>query len=191
MNNFGLSDSELEYWDQNITITETNTVIEFFIEGRPVGKERPRVVSKGGHAFAFTPRKTKDYEKYISACALQARNAQRIFQPLEGAVTVKMQVTFANHVHPDLDNVIKAVLDGMNKIIYCDDKQVERLECTKRITPVHTPGVKVKVSSNAVIVCPDCNSSDIRIRAIHHKGGYRYVCRNNDCPRQTFIHKSI
>jgi len=32
---------------------------------------------------------------------------------------------------PDIDNIVKAVLDGMNGIVYLDDKQVVDLHLTK------------------------------------------------------------
>jgi len=33
---------------------------------------------------------------------------------------------------PDLDNIIKAMMDGMNKVIYDDDVQVISIQATKR-----------------------------------------------------------
>ena len=39
--------------------------IDLVIEGEPVGKGRPRVTSKGSFAHAYTPSRTKNYEKLI------------------------------------------------------------------------------------------------------------------------------
>ena len=37
------------------------------------------------------------------------------------------------HTHqPDLDNLVKFVLDGMNKLVYGDDKQVVQVVATKQ-----------------------------------------------------------
>ena len=37
----------------------------------------------------------------------------------------------APQTKPDLDNVVKAVLDGLNGVAYADDKQVTRLQIEK------------------------------------------------------------
>ena len=44
---------------------------------------------------------------------------------------------------PDLDNVIKAVLDGCNGVAYLDDKQIVELNATARYA--ETPGVRVVI----------------------------------------------
>ncbi len=41
---------------------------------------------------------------------------------------------------PDLDNVVKIVMDGCNGVVWLDDKQVTRLVCVKRYGA--TPGVE-------------------------------------------------
>jgi Holliday junction resolvase RusA-like endonuclease len=42
-----------------------------------------------------------------------------------------MRSVFPN-VKPDLDNVVKAVLDALNGVVYLDDAQVVNLVATKR-----------------------------------------------------------
>lgn len=37
-------------------------------------------------------------------------------------------------VKPDIDNVLKAVLDAMNGVVYADDKQVFEVTVTKQYT---------------------------------------------------------
>lgn len=38
-----------------------------------------------------------------------------------------------------------------------------------------------------VVFCPECQSSDVRVRASYQKGGYRYQCLNPECTKQTFM----
>ena len=39
-------------------------IVRFTVSGVPVGKQRPRVAA--GHAY--TPKKTRDYEKHVREC---------------------------------------------------------------------------------------------------------------------------
>lgn len=119
-------------------------MIQFAVNGPIRGKGRPRF-NGGGHGRPYTPRTTKEYETQIRAAFLAVRGKK-----LEGAVAVRV---VALHVlpkraskacraaaergeiwpirRPDLDNVIKVVLDALNGIAYADDAQVVRLEARK------------------------------------------------------------
>jgi Holliday junction resolvase RusA-like endonuclease len=44
---------------------------------------------------------------------------------------------------PDIDNIVKAILDGMNGIVYVDDKQVVDLNLTKVYSA--TEGIDIMV----------------------------------------------
>lgn len=88
------------------------------IPGRPVPKGRPRF-SRSGHAY--TPEKTRKYEELVAWCA-----KKDIPEPLKGDVAMDIMI-YANGHWPDIDNICKALLDGMNGIAYDDDKQVAAL----------------------------------------------------------------
>lgn len=50
---------------------------------------------------------------------------------------------------PDIDNILKVVLDGLNGIAYKDDKQVVLTQCKKFYTAKNSlPGLLVYVHSN-------------------------------------------
>jgi crossover junction endodeoxyribonuclease RusA len=49
---------------------------------------------------------------------------QVIKEPLTGDVAMNIRIYIADHKWPDIDNVCKSLLDGMNGIAYNDDKQV-------------------------------------------------------------------
>lgn len=100
--------------------------VEIVIEGNPVPKGRPKFNRKTGQVF--TPQRTVDYEKHVAWSA--SMNCSR---PIEGPVAVYIDA----HVYKgDIDNFAKAILDGMNGIVYADDKQVEHLQVNiKRVGP--------------------------------------------------------
>ena len=128
----------------------------FSVEGNPQGKARARFTKTGR---AYTPKKTVDYENEI---AIKAKQAMGSSEPLKTAVAVYV---YANYKVPasyskqrrsdclagverpkvnDIDNVCKSVLDGMNNVVYVDDKQVVSLHATKRFDTIESVHVLVK-----------------------------------------------
>lgn len=56
-----------------------------------------------------------------------ARVAMRGRLPEHGPVSITIQLYWKNRVHSDVDNCAKALLDGMQGVIFRDDKQVMEL----------------------------------------------------------------
>ena len=126
-------------------------MISFRIEGEPVGKGRPRVIaSRGKFAHAYTPKKTKDYEDSIRFAFLAStEETMPIYQrgtSLEARLTIAVSVPksyskkktaqclagrIAPSKKPDIDNVIKCILDALNGYAFEDDSQVTRLKAEK------------------------------------------------------------
>jgi Holliday junction resolvase RusA-like endonuclease len=121
--------------------------IMFTIYGEPVPKGRPRFSTRGKFPVAYTPEKTKNYESDVGIMAKAAIGASK---PLEGALEAFIYVTFPvpasyskkrtetclsgqeKHTKkPDLDNVVKAVLDGMSDIVFLSDSQITSIYATK------------------------------------------------------------
>ncbi len=102
------------------------------IPGRPVGKGRPRVVSRGGHVRAYTPERTRVFEGIVAQLAHAAiRDCSHIWpRGADYAISVNAYVSHTKGGSirigdcPDLDNVIKAVCDGLEGIAYENDRQV-------------------------------------------------------------------
>lgn len=107
------------------------------INTRPIPKQRPRL-SK----FAvYTPKKTADYEKLI-AFEWKRRYKNLI---LKGAVKLDLLFCFKKaksckkdyHTQrPDVDNLEKAILDGLNKTAFVDDCQVVEMKSQKVFSDV-------------------------------------------------------
>jgi len=95
--------------------------VEIYIPGRPQSKQRPMYSHKTGKFF--TPKQTVVYEQFVSEVA-----AEKIKKPFEGKISVQIFIHLTeNSRKPDIDNVIKSVLDGMSKVVYNDDAQVVEL----------------------------------------------------------------
>lgn len=112
--------------------------IEFFVEGTPVPKARARV-TRSGHTY--TPAKTVAWEQLVAWKAKIARGPRPI---LTGKVSVSLEF-YGARANADIDNLAKAVLDGMNGVIYTDDKQVSQMEAIRSSDTGLPKGVLVLV----------------------------------------------
>lgn len=121
-------------------------VRRFEVPGEPVGKGRPRFRSQGHYVWTYTDKKTRDYENLIEACY---QNAHRDKPALTGPVGIQMEFVMPVRKSwtkkkqaalrgqpfvgkPDLDNLIKIVLDGLNGMAFEDDKQIVELSAASR-----------------------------------------------------------
>ena len=108
----------------------------------------------------YTPQKTASYESLV---ALVAHQAMTGLPPFVGPVSLSVVALFpiprswarrrqeaartGAELHtkrPDLDNVVKAIKDGLNGIVWRDDCQVVVMQCRKGYADA--PQVLVEVS---------------------------------------------
>lgn len=124
---------------------------ECIINQAPLGKGRPRATVRGGHARVYTPSATAQWEFFA---ANELRTARGDDPPFTGPLACEIVAVFtrtaellrhtkahgfkhaegriAHPVKPDLDNVIKAVLDAAEKAqIFTDDKQISTITASK------------------------------------------------------------
>ena len=122
--------------------------IDLVIEGEPVGKGRPRVTSKGSFAHAYTPSRTKNYEKLIQNTYLNKYTYEDTLQgpikaeliayfPIPESISKKKKElllkNYEKHTKkPDIDNVIKSVFDALNNLAFVDDSNIIQVEAKKR-----------------------------------------------------------
>ena len=118
---------------------------QFEVPGGIKGKGRPRVNSYTG--VVYTPTNTKDYE-YLVEQYFMLKYPK--FKPLEGRISVNIIATFnipkstkkqeinkmlENSISPtkkpDIDNIVKIILDAMNKFAFKDDTQITKLSIEK------------------------------------------------------------
>ena len=137
-------------------------MVMYTVYGEPVGKGRPRFTRRGNFVSTYTPQKTKTYEDEIRMMAIAAMGSS---EPLDTPVTVAIYIrvgipaSFSKQKRkdaiegilkptkkPDADDILKCFLDGMNGIVYLDDKQVVNLHITK--VYAETPAVEVMVKED-------------------------------------------
>lgn len=133
--------------------------MEFIVEGDPQGKARPRFSQKSG--TVYTPAKTVRYERLIRKAFLDAGGnaipsdcyvgitVDAYFQ-IPKSYTKGKRLACEHNINrpdkkPDIDNILKIVLDGLNGVAYADDKQVIEVRCRKFYS-VSSGYLKVSVS---------------------------------------------
>lgn len=131
--------------------------VTFTVPGPPKGKGRARAVSIGGHARMYPDAKTATYERQVGTIALPLFPV-----PIQGPVRLNLTAVFEipksrakgkralrdgewHAQRPDLDNIEKAIKDGLNRIAWADDCQVA--DVVKRKFWGHPAGVIVTVET--------------------------------------------
>lgn len=100
-------------------------IYEFEMIGDIVGKARPRMNTRTGKAY--TPTNTKNYEYFLRQWFIRE-------YPNFTTIETRVKVTI---------NIIKIVLDAMNKFAFKDDTQVTKLEIEKKYS--RTPKIYIKI----------------------------------------------
>ncbi len=119
-------------------------MIEFTVPGRPVPKRRPRSTTSGGKVLVYTPRETAAYEKAVGHVALNACQGRSITTDI--AVGIKLY--FKDRKFGDVDNYSKSILDGMQGIVFENDKQVSVLSVSRHRSENERAEVKVWEASD-------------------------------------------
>lgn len=114
--------------------------------GIPQGKGRPRFSRAGTRVRAYTPEKTVAYESLVKQSYEKSCRGILLSGPIKATITayfpvpkrtskkigVRMIDKEIKHTKkPDVDNIIKSVLDSLNGIAYDDDKQVFEIHAVK------------------------------------------------------------
>lgn len=123
---------------------------EFSIPINPIAKARPRMTRKG---FVYTPPKTRAYEKELKKWMMIH------WAPFKKALTIPLMIQLAFFIkksksckkefhtkRPDIDNLIKAVMDAGNGIIWKDDAQIVGISANKYYAYHANSGEKIEGS---------------------------------------------
>jgi len=122
--------------------------ILFEIPGDPVPQGRPRAgKSFGGKTVLYDPEKSRDFKHYVKLVAGQYAPKELITGPIDLYVDVYRSTPKALQTKPkqaliksgelrpttkpDVDNYVKAIKDGLTKVIWQDDSQVVDLTVRK------------------------------------------------------------
>lgn len=123
-------------------------MIQFTVLGCPIGKQRPKFSTFNGHATAYTPAKTVNYENLVRLSYQQQCNNKPYEKdvPLKAEIAAyfpipkstskkKRQMMLEGKIRHtkkcDADNLAKSILDALNGIAFYDDSQVCELSVSK------------------------------------------------------------
>ena len=131
---------------------------EFEVPGKITGKGRPRVNSYTG--IVYTPTKTKDYETLVEQYfLLKYPRFKEIVGRAKVTITAYFEIpkstkksdkenmlnnTISPTKKPDIDNIVKSILDSMNKFAFKDDNQITKLEVEKKYSLEDKVYVKIE-----------------------------------------------
>lgn len=139
--------------------------IEVLIPGEPCAQGRPRFARRGKFVTAYDPPKSRNWKTDARECMLRAiPDASRL--PFVAGVPVSVTVISVftrpagsyskrspkgrelKATRPDVENVVKAVMDAATGVLWHDDSQVCHLVATKEIgAQDEAPFVRLLVSS--------------------------------------------
>jgi Holliday junction resolvase RusA-like endonuclease len=135
----------------------SHSEVRFFVQGIPKGQPRPRVARQGGRAWAYNPSVANEWKNMVKAVGLQNRPDK----PIEGPVAMQIDFFMArpkrlkkgeagySPVKPDIDNLVKAVMDSLNDTgIWGDDNQVVELSSSKKYCAEgEYPGAQIAIEA--------------------------------------------
>ena len=115
---------------------EDTVLTEFFVAGWPYAKQSFRYRNNGHH---FQKQNLADWEEKIGWTA----KSNFWGDPVTYSVRVYLHF-FVRRNTADIDNLVKAALDGLQGVIFKNDKQVMELHASKQITRQDL-GVRIKI----------------------------------------------
>jgi len=132
--------STAAFLDAQAKLSKSKPSLRFFVQGDPVPKGRPRL----SHGAVYTPKRTQAWETLVAweaRAAMQAAGMDIFTEP----VSIALQFYYGNR-GADLDNLVKAVWDAFNGVVWCDDVQVvELIARIQRGVPKAQRGVRIEV----------------------------------------------
>ena len=132
---------------------------ELRVYGLPMAQGRPRAFKlPSGQIRVYDPAKSKDWKRTVMAQAIQ----QKPERMLTGALAGEMDFYLPRPKSlpkrmiypvkkPDVDNLLKACLDGLRGIVFADDSLLVDLRISKRYATDGRPGVYVRLEELSVV----------------------------------------
>jgi Holliday junction resolvase RusA-like endonuclease len=131
-------------------------MVEFTVEGEIIPKQSAKFKKlSGGRIMSYQPKKVSDYAERVAMSALKELSDSNTTHPAHGPLIAIIDCLFRrpkNHFkssgdlskkgrtelycmkNKDLDNIAKNILDGMQGVVFCNDKQVIDLRVKKEWT---------------------------------------------------------
>ena len=139
--------------------------MEIVVYGEPVPQGRPKFVRIGNHVHTYDPEKSRSYKQLVRFWVTQHLKKIEGFKPFENALCVdltfyvgiptswsqKKRIQAINgQIRPitrsgDLDNLIKAILDANNGLLWVDDCIITDISARKLYT-AELARVEIKIT---------------------------------------------
>lgn len=131
-------------------------IYEATVMGEPVPQGRPRLCGRGRFVRAYDPPKSKAYKQLIKDTIEHPKQIAEVPLLFELNIYRKIQKSgswqsrqdkknglILPTTKPDVDNVLKGVMDALSGIVWKDDNQVCDVICRKRYS--EHPRIEFKV----------------------------------------------
>lgn len=116
-------------------------MIRITVDGDAIPAARPRFSGRR----CYQPKRNVEYRQRIQAAATRAMNGA---EPLKGEVTANVRL-FRRYkptarTYGDCDNHLKALFDGLNRIVFDDDSQIVRC-VVEKFTDKNQPRAEIEI----------------------------------------------
>lgn len=121
--------------------------MKFIVYGEPKAKGRPRFRSIGKYVQTYTDDETTNYENLVKLSFINSgcpsflngetlKCTINLYKSLPKSASKKKQHQMLlgdirPNKKPDIDNCVKSIFDGLNKVAFNDDSQIVELHCCK------------------------------------------------------------
>ena len=140
----------------------SSLTLAMVVPGDPIAKARPAATIIGGHAHVYTPKRSKEFEYLVKLSAREQMGERAPLEAVPLSVTIEYRLTipssFSNKkregaIHgfvyptpkPDIDNLVKATLDGMLGVVFKDDAIICDLIVSKRYSVKPCTWIRVEL----------------------------------------------
>jgi crossover junction endodeoxyribonuclease RusA len=155
-------------------------IAKFTVNGEPASKARPRFTKKGSKTFAYTPERTREAEEAVEKAF---RDVTEGYQPDPEASFGVIALFFCRALtRRDTDNMLKLVLDGLNRVAWPDDNQVVEVSARKSLVPGNEARTEIVVyrvgwMQKFTEFCLTCSKEFVTHgRTATNRGGKRKYC---------------
>lgn len=107
-----------------------DSLLKFTIVGRPVIQQRARTFTNGGKVITWDP--TKKDRAALAQSLLAGRQRCAVYAPFACELTLGVSFFYApKGRRPDLSNMLKALEDSGNGVLWEDDHQIIHIDAWK------------------------------------------------------------
>jgi Holliday junction resolvase RusA-like endonuclease len=116
------------------------TFLQFDVQGSAVPWQRTATFQ----GRRITPKRQREWQAKVRAAARAV--VERIEWRTDARYSIRILYRPATKRRTDLDNVAKSIMDAINRVVWNDDHQVDRLIIARDFTYLDAPGIAVTIA---------------------------------------------